>query len=545
MNGFDQSQFRFGTAGFADRHMIAKAGLYKARNGLFIGNDPNGRPCFSDQMSAVLLNGGARSGKNNFIIPWLVDGHYSDHIISMDWKGQNGNIAQLQVLQNRRVINFAPRGGRDVESHRINPISYIHSGSPTLIPDAKMHAASFLPLSGSENSQFFEATGQRWIEAVMVQTARLKGNIAVNLPVLADIMAGFGGLSDEWLFIEEAMSKSPDAFIRQVAVEIQNMRSSGNPNAGGFAGAKGEIAKAFSCMSDPQLRASLSPPFDFCFSELVADDASPYLVNIMEAHEFAETSAPVIKALYTCALIYKRRNLGSRPQVWNLDEIGNINKWPLAVGLATYGAGYGIRPVFVTQSMKQLDNLAPNASKIISNSCGTQIYMGIRSHGEAQLVSQMLGVQTLEHEDFQTNEQAKILRREAMLDVVFNGADPFETGVAFAQQKRLALHKTKIPRKLLDADEIMNQPEGTALVFMPGILERPLMVQHKKYWQRRDLAGRYLRDPYHSPEGKVEVRGVFRQNFKPVITEHVPDKFAELPQYSSGYWSYVQGYRPQ
>lgn len=542
MINFDYGEYRFGSAGFADERMITEAGLYQAHSGLYLGHDQRSRILRSDQQAAMLLVGGARSFKTDHIAPWLIDGHYGDHIICMDWKAQLAPIAQLQVLQGRRVINFNPRDRSGVPAHRMNPTSYLCANSPTLISDAKRFASDILPLSGSANADYFENGGQRWIEAGATTLARVNG--VVELPLLADLMGQIGLLTDFWLSFEEHMAAMPEASIRQVVEELKAARESNNPNAGGANGIKGEIAKAFACLSDPELRAAVSPPYDFDFKELAHPDAPPYLVNIMEAQEFSQTSAPVVKALYTCAEIYKHRSVGrSRRQLWVLDEIGNIGKWPKAMDLATYGAAY-IRTIFIVQSSAQLANLAPNADKIIPNSCGTSIWKGIRDADEARRVSSMLGTQTIEHEDFQMNEQARINRQNAMRDVLLNGADPFEAGIKLAQQNSFATHQTKAPRALMSHDEIMNMKNGNALVFMPGVLERPAMVRVPNYWKRRDLAGRYLGDPFHSPQGKVELRGSMGQQFHRIITEAVPHQLADWPQYQSGYWSYVEGFRP-
>lgn len=539
----DYGDKRHGSAGFADSGMLMRAGLYRAAGGLYVGRDAQGRWLGSDEQAAMLLVGGARSNKGDHIVPWLVDGRYSDHIVSMDPKAQNGPIAQLQVAQGRRVINCDPRGRSELPAHRINPTSYLRADSPTLFPDSKLFAANWLPLSGSANGRFFEANAQRWVEAATVTLARADG--VVTLPRLADLLGQIGQLTDDWLAFEEQMAGMPEPSIRQVVAELQAMRESSNPNAGGAAGIKGEIARTFAALSDPQLRAAVSPPFHFCFSELSASGAPPYLVNIMEAQEFAQTSAPVIKALYTAAMIYKRRTVRSRRQLWLLDEVGNLGSWPMAVDLATFGAGYGIRPVFVVQSSAQLANLAPQADRIIPNSCGTQIYKGVRDYQEAETISQMLGMQTIEYEDFHTNERARLENQQAFMAAVSGNGDPMQIGFEMAQREASLRHQTKAPRALLTPDEIMNRPNGTALVFMPGVLERPAEVSIPNYWKRRDLAGRYLGDPYHSPPGKVELRAAFGQRYRPVITEPAPDHLADWPQYrASGDWSYVKGHRP-
>ncbi|MCB9931556.1 MAG: hypothetical protein H6844_19320 [Alphaproteobacteria bacterium] len=112
----DFQEHRFGSAGFADRAMRKRAGLYK-RAGAYIGHDEAGRACFADGQAAILLCGGARSLKGSLVIPWLVDGHLKDkngahHIIALDLKRQDTVIAAQQVSHGRLCFHFNPAGRR-------------------------------------------------------------------------------------------------------------------------------------------------------------------------------------------------------------------------------------------------------------------------------------------------------------------------------------------------------------------------------------------------------------------------------------------------
>ncbi|GLO68672.1 hypothetical protein MACH17_01890 [Phaeobacter inhibens] len=93
----------------------------------------------------------------------------------------------------------------------------------------------------------------------------------------------------------------------------------------------------------------------------------------------------------------------------------------MAVELATFGPGYGIRPVYVVQSTAQFENLAPKASSIVPNSCGTQIFTGIRSVEQASLVSRQLGKTTLEYFDSALVERAEAARSKALMGMVLGG----------------------------------------------------------------------------------------------------------------------------
>lgn len=322
----DYGENRFGSAQFIHPSQIRGAGLHEPSGGLFAGFDERGKAIYPNDQSAILLVGGARSGKGNFITPWQIDGAFRDHIISLDSKSQNGAIAGLQTDPRRKIINFAPRSG---DTDRINVLSHLKDDSPTLVSDTKLFVQSWLPFNGSEHAEYFIATGQRFQEAAALTLVEIHGE--TNLPELADVMSVFGGDSDLSLALEDRMAQSRHGIARQVALELTERRALDNPNAGGFTGAMGEVAKSFACMSDPQIRDAVSPPYDFCFSELTQAGALPYQVNIQEAMEFSAISAPVHRALFTSALIYKRRALGSRSQLWLLDEIGNIGPWPLAI----------------------------------------------------------------------------------------------------------------------------------------------------------------------------------------------------------------------
>ena len=63
---------------------------------------------------------------------------------------------------------------------------------------------------------------------------------------------------------------------------------------------------------------------------LTKEGSPPCLVSIMEDLEYAETSGPIVRTLFSTALLHKRRAISARPQFWVLQEIGNIGAWPLA-----------------------------------------------------------------------------------------------------------------------------------------------------------------------------------------------------------------------
>lgn len=537
------AEHRFGTAGFADAGVRAAAGLHKP-DGLFCGLDEDGRPIFSGGQAAVLVSGGARGLKGSLIVPWLTDGAFSHSVVNMDWKGQNGALAALQVAQGRHVINWNPRGVHGLAGASIDVLSYIHANSKTLEGDILGFGAHWLPSKPGTHAAYFEEMGQHYICGGLDALVRERGR--VSLPMLADKMMALGNGTDNWLELEFEMSQSPHGWVRELVETLKERRQQVGTESGGFAAIKNEVVKSFRPLTDPQLRAAVSNP-TFCLSELTKPGAPPIMLNIQEQKDFARMSSPVIRALYHALLVYKKRSpiATTRPQLWCLDEVGNIEGgWPMAKDLATEYAGYGIRAAFIVQSTEQLNNIVPNGARVIPNSCGTQIFTAIRDHAEATMVSKLIGQTTIRYNDTMAQERARHAIRRSMIDTVLHGGDLIRAAADIPHHRRVVEHRTAAPRQIRNPDEIMNAREGTAYVFMRGKLERPIEARIPPYWQRRDLAGRYLGDPFHNAPYTVEIATSRGQQVRRIIEQRPPRHLAHLPQYQDQPLRYVEGFRP-
>lgn len=542
----DLQNDRFGSAVFANRAMRRAAGLHK-KYGAYVGHDDAGRVHRIGGQSAILLVGGARSLKGSLVIPWLVDGGIGDrngphHIIALDMKRQDTVVAAQQVRHGRRCYYFNPRRAAGMPFHRMNPCEHLTPDSATLVADALLFAQNWIP-NTDPRAAYFEGMSQKLVMAGAVVEARETGS--VTLPKLAERMAGLGTTSEAWLSFEHAISVQPEPQISEIATMLQDLRKK-DSDSGGFAGIKNEISRSFSCIADAQIKEALSPPFDLSFRYLTESACPPCMVSIMEDLEFAHTTAPVIRALFTAILTAKRRApMSARPQFWCLNEIAHF-PWPMAESLATISAGFGIRTAYVVQSSQQLETLNKGASRVIPQSCGAQIYIGTRSVDQAAIISRQLGKATIEYDDFAMQERARAGKSKAVMDAVLGDGDVMGAMLAASHQEKLAEHKTKAGRDLRTVDEIINAtPMGRAYVFLPGILERPFYANIPRYWQRRDLGGKYLGDPMHSKPGTVEIATRWGQRHRKIITEDAPRAYRDWPQYrDTGQWSYVKGYRP-
>lgn len=525
---------RFGSASFADARSIAAAGLLRfSPTSLLIGFF-EGKPLWYDGAGGLLLTAGARSGKLRDILAYnLCSGIYrGGSLLALDMKGELAAISQDQTPDKKFCAYWNPLGLHGLPQMRINPVSYITKSSPTLVSDVKVFTENMIPLSGSANAKYFEMRARDIVEAVILTLVQKNGSL--TLPDLYATLNLIPGGGDDWLDFAYLMHSSGLPLAKRVEEEIARSRTD---STGGFQGILGEVFKSFSCLSDPVLMDSVSSPFDMELSALT-DNNQLWQVYLMPPAEFVDAWAPVIKALFVAAMIYKSRAPSAPKQTWILDECAQLNNFPLVVKLFTYGAGIGIRPWAVFQSTDQMNALGPNAKNIITSSAALQIYFALREISSAKDVSTMLGTQTLYFND--TLQQGRDrLAKQRVLQSLLSGDDPFASGIAFGHYKQASTHRSQQMRPLQTPDEVLNAAPDTAFIFADS-LQQPIKAQRKAYYSQKFMAGRFHPNPYHPPQGKVRVTlGMGRSKWLRVKSERVPTRFAHYPQYKSGTWSVV------
>ncbi len=537
MRQYDNETHRFGSAQFASPDDVASAGMFRpGPNSLFIGF-VEGRPIYWNGQGGVLLSAGARSGKLRDLIAYnTCDGIYTGHLVVLDPKGEDATISQLMAMSKRLKFYWNPHGLADMPQDRCNPVDYVRAGSPTLESDVKVLCENMIPLSGAAQAVYFERRARELMEAIILTLTRLDG--VLTLPRLYEIINLIPGNSNAWLDFAFEMNESGSELARRVEEEIAGSRGK---DSGGMTGIFGELFKAVACLSDPRLMASVSPPYTFSLADL-SSRRKRAVLHIMPPAEFINAWAPVIKMMFVGLRIFKSRDPGAPPQTWILDEAAQLDKFPLVTECFSIGAGMGIRPLAVFQSTEQMKAIGPNADSIITASAACRIYFGIRDLGSATMLSGMLGQQTLYYNDLAAQARATLARQQAMQSLL-DGGDLVQTGMDMAHYSAMETHRSAQQRLLRTPDELLTMPENRSLIFadgLPGAIE----AERGPYYEQRFMAGRYLFNRFHPPTDRVPVMTRFGRKTRRILTEPVPASFAHLPQYRSGYWSYVEGHRP-
>jgi type IV secretion system protein VirD4 len=334
------------------------------------------------------------------------------------------------------------------------------------------------------------------------------------------------------------MLASPHTHVRRTAGEMLTKQQD-SPRE--FGSIMGTIYGALGFLDDPALVASLENP-DFSLSALT-DPQRPAKVFLNIPAEYLSMWAPLIRLFFTVTMLYKSR-APSAPRVLLLvDEAGQLGRFETLLRAFTFGRGAGVRAWAVFQDIGQIDRNYGAATRAgFIGSAQTRQFFGVRDYETARLVSDMLGSETLEYDDVLRQEDARRRKEAAFRSMFAEDADPFEAAREYAHYARQQAHRKTQHRRLMTPEEVMALPEDRQVLFVSGKDLNPILGWKYPYYTRREMAGRYLNNPYHPPAHKVPVRSSFGTRWLEIITGPVPKEYAGFPQHRDGMRRYVKGY---
>ena len=460
----------------------------------------------------------------------------STSILAIDPKGEMARISEWQVPDGKHCHYWDLAGISGLPQARINPVGHLTADNPNLVADAMVFSENFLPRSTSPQGAYFEVRAQQRITGLAVGLAKKNG--VLRLGDLYDAIMAICAAGEEWLETAWALHSSGYDVAYNTEAEIAAAHK--KPSDGsGSQGIWGEMAKAVAPLADPNLRASVSPPFTHSLDELCRSDYFVQTYCIVPPTSLG-TWSPVLRALIVGAFTAKMRRPDAPRLVMIGDEMGLVGAqgFPLWVQLYTVGAGLGIVPVSIFQASAQMDDLDKQGRAKITSSAGLQISFQPRDIVEAERTSRMLGVQTLRYDHDLKQGEAATHRRD-LVHGLMNGADPFEITARKRHLDFASTYQSKERRPLYTPDEVLNAPAGDAFLFADG-LQYPAVVERRNYWEQRRWAYRYMPNPYHPPTDRVQIQTLFGKRWKRVVREPVPDRWAHLPQYRDGFMNVIK-----
>jgi type IV secretion system protein VirD4 len=529
-------EFRFGSAAWASKKQNEAAGLFSPK-GPQIGF-LECQPLYLESDAPMICIGGAGSGKLRDMLAYILCGTSLAHLFVLDVRGELGAISLHNFAPaGVRAWFFNPAGIADLPQHRCNPLDILKRDSPRLHADCKMIAESLVPFTGSDNGKYFEQRARDWIEAFLKHLVEQRGK--VSLPTLYQLMNMIEGDTEAWASQLELMLQSAFDPVRRTAGEMLAKQQEAQKE---FSAIMGTIYSSLGFLDDPMLLAALDAP-DFSLAAL-CDRSQPASFFVNVPFEYIGTWSPLLRCFFTVAILYKSRAPSAPRLTMIIDEAGQLGRFEALLRAFTFGRGAGIRALAVFQDIGQIvRNYGAPAVQGFLGSAQLRQFFGVRDYETAKLISDMLGHETLDYVDPLQRSQARAEKAKAILRTL-SDPDPFAGVSDYKRYKQDSSHRQKQTRLLMAPEEIMSMPGDRQILFISGKNLPPILAHKYPYFMRPEMAGHYLPNPFHPPVDNVKIMTARGFETRPVIEEPVPPAYAAFPQYQSGVWRYVEGYRP-
>jgi len=496
------------------------------------------RPLYLDSDAPMLTIGGAGSGKLRDLLGYVVCNTPGQRLIALDPRGELAAIsAAAHAVQGTYAYTWNPFGLHGLPAHGCNPLDLLDPHSATFHADCKLVARALIAVTSQAEGKYFEQRAAGVVEAFLKHDASLKGQ--TSLPGLMTIVNMVESGRPAWPDFVESMLASPFEDVQRTAAEMLTKQQD-SPRE--FGSIMGEVYAGLSFLDDPSLQNSLAQS-DFSLSALT-DASRVHKIFLIVPAEYLKIFAPVLRLFFAVTMIQKGRAPSAARVMMLVDEAGQLGGFDALLQSFTYGRGAGIRSWAIFQDAGQISrNFGPAGLSGFMGSAQMRQFFGVRDYQTAQAVSNMLGAETLEFDDTRQQEAARRQKVQAMQRFML-GDDPFSAAFDAAHFARGEKLRTKQARKLMTEDEILAMPEDRQIIFIAGKNLPPVHAHKYPYFTRPEMAGLYLPNPYHPPNHTVRIVTGWGARTARIISEGVPRKFESFPQFASGTWAYVEGYKP-
>lgn len=530
-------EFRFGSAQWASTQDIRRAGLF-GKEGRHIGYW-NGQPMRLNGDAPMITIGGSGAGKLRDQLSFTACNSPGQRMLMVDPRGEASAVSRfIHAINGEYAYDWTPVPLAGRPCHSCNPFDILDRNQVSFVSDCKMIAESLIAVT-STNGRYFELRAREWLENLIKFWVETHGNITAR--DIVRIINAIESNAEFWTQVLQAMMKSNYQSVRRVAGEMLAKQTESPKEFGSI---MGELYSNLSFLDDETLLQALDGT-DFSLSCLT-DPSRVCKVFLNIPAEYLGIWAPVIRLIFTTAMLFKTRKPDAARVLLVVDEAGQLGKFDAMMRSVTFGRGAGITTWTVWQDIGQIvRNFDRQAAQTFLGSAQMRQFFGVRDYETAKLISDMCGHETLTYDDTLKQSEARKHKRKIAQDVFLGKTDPLEAGNMMAQLDMASTHRTKQQRKLISPDEVMAMKENEQVLLISGLNLPPIRAQKFPYFSRaarKEMAGKYLDTPYHKPQGKVRVHHWYGARWHKIIRGVPPQVLRSFPQFSDGKWDYLDGF---
>ena len=345
--------------------------------------------------------------------------------------------------------------------HAINPLDILDAASESFASDADLLASMIITRTRYEGEPFFKDQAQAAIRAVLMHIVTTEPPERRNLVTLRHSLVGD---TQGWEKLIAAMRANPacDGMIAREAAQLER-REAQSPEE--FSGVISTIKQDTDFIEDPVMKRALcagSCDLSALKGTLAGRALSGCAVSVIIPLPYINTHAAYARLVLAAALwTMQRPPLASNRVFFVLDEfpaLGHVRR--VVSGLAELRK-YNVCLWPVIQNLGQLVSLYGSIWETFVSNSGMKQFIGASDLETARYISALCGEGTIEVKT--TTGDGRVTKSETR-------------------------------RVLATPDEIMTLSARAQIVFFDNL--RPMILLKTPYWERPELRGTYLRNPY-------------------------------------------------
>jgi type IV secretion system protein VirD4 len=401
--------------------------------------------------AAVFSRSGGGKGVS-VVLPNLLS--YRGSVVCIDPKCENFNISGRARQQMGDVVRLDPLGLGGPGSASFNPMAFINPTAPDFLDQCRDLANMLVVRQGTENDPYWNNAAEQVLTAMIAFVCACENNPEeLNFNTVRMLISD----RDKYLRAAEVMRQVDNPVVRRLGGQLTWL-------------ADKELNSVLSNVHTHTSWAD-SPAVAACLSGKSWDprDLKRRVVSVflVVPPDRMVTWAPLLRVwVGSFAKMLMRQGADeTRKVLFILDEVAQLGRMQALEDAANIGRGYGIRLLFVFQSLKQVEACYGNKAGIILDNLSTTMFFALGNALEtAEMLSRRIGDETIR---FTTPSST---------DTSGTGTSTGQPGQSINRSNSRGMSTSQLGRKLLFPDEILHLPAEVGLVFFQQLRVIPVRL---------------------------------------------------------------------
>ncbi len=412
--------------------------------------------------TAIFAPTGAGKGVS-CAIPFLLE--CPDSCVVVDFKGE---LARATMKRRRRmghrIVLLDPYNMVTNKPDGLNPLDFIKADSPHMIDEIRDLAESLVIRTGQERDPHWNDSAAAWIAAAAAAVAQYGDSDDRSMQTIRSLLASSPEKLD--LMIKLLCSSDAcDGMLSRLGYQLTQFKDK-------------ELSSTLTTVNrflrflDTLAVASGTKSSSFDPNRLTQEKTTVYLIL---PPEHARAQSPLLR-MWIGALLrgVVRGGLQEYSRVhFLIDEAATLGHLEQLDDAVDKYRGYGVRLIFIYQSLGQLKKCFPEGQDQTLLGNVTQVFFGVNDPQTAEYVSSRLGEETIIIASGGTSRGATSQHSEG------------HVGGSYSRSSNSNNNWQQHGRKLLKPEEVMALPPRTAITFAAGV--PPIRTRLMRYYEgRRD-----------------------------------------------------------